>query len=82
MHMNAYVEPRDTRIASLPLHADQAPNTVTITFHGLFHLILTTAGRGRNNYSNFKERELDSETGSSHKAKQVQSTPFFLSFVY
>lgn len=38
--------------------ASWVPVTGTITFHGLFHLILTTAERTRNNYIHFKDEKI------------------------
>lgn len=62
---------------SLPLWAYWVPVTVTITFQGLFHLILTTAERNRNNYITFKDEKVRLKRAQGHAAKQIH-LPFLL----
>ena len=68
-------KPTSTHTASLPLWAYRMPVSVTITFPGLFHLILTTAERDRNKYINFKDKKIRLSNGL--KVTQLSKSTYF-----
>lgn len=90
---HSVVSARNTRVHMCQVHgylqscllgAPCMAITVTITFQGLFHFILTTAERTRSNYVNFQDEKIRLWNRIKvTQLKQVQYAPFFcLSSVY